>query len=495
MVVIHTWRHIADLPEDWADLVRPDLQELLGYWLEERQFVAESERVRQVEERLAARWAIETGAIERLYTLDPETTELLVELGPDAFEQCVANGQLTDAAAHLICDQRAALDLARTRRGAAPSLTVSCIQELHHLLMRHQTHADAVDQHGNQLQVAVIRGAWKRLPNRSARRDGSSHDFCPPDLVPEEMERLLALHQRHVAIGVRPEIEAAWLHHRFTQIHPFQDGTGRVARALATLVYLTAGYPPLVIRSDTQRDAYLDALADADDGDLEPLVDLFANVISADLNDAITFVRSAHGRDIHAIALAAADAAQRHVVQSETALRAVTDHYRKLAGLRLRDAAGELTSAFTSAIPGLHSTQLAWIVNDGTDTSRSSEARGRWREQIIRAAGEYGYDPDLSHYSRWVALKLPVATPDALPWHVVVSFHHRVSRAGVMAAVLFLTTQEAALGSAPLADDRPVILGGRRELTFSDSHPHDQRFHAWLDASLTTALEEWQARI
>jgi len=21
-----------------------------------------------------------------------------------------------------------------------------------------------------------------------------------------------------------PEIEAAWLHHRFTQIHPFQDG-------------------------------------------------------------------------------------------------------------------------------------------------------------------------------------------------------------------------------------------------------------------------------
>ena len=187
-----------------------------------------------------------------------------------------------------------------------------------------------------------------------------------------------------------------------------------------------AGYPPLVIRSEAHREAYLDALADADDGDLEPLVDLFANVISADLNDAITFVRSAHGRDIHAIALAAADAARRHVVQSETALRAVTDHYRKLAGLRLRDVAGELTSAFTTAIPGLHSTQLAWIVNDGTDTSRSNEARGRWREQIVRAAGEYGYDPDLSHYSRWVALKLPVATSDALPWHVVISFHHRV---------------------------------------------------------------------
>jgi hypothetical protein len=250
-----------------------------------------------------------------------------------------------------------------------------------------------------------------------------------------------------------------------------------------------------VIRSDAHREAYLDALAEADDGDLEPLVDLFANVISADLNDAITFVRSAHGRDVRAIARAAADAARRHVVQSETALRAVTDHYRQLAGLRLRDVAGELNGAFTAAIPGLHSTKLAWLVHDGADGSRSGQARGRWREQIVRAASEYGYDPDLGHHCRWVALKLPVATSDALPWHVVVSFHHKVSRAGVMAAVLFLTTQEDALASVAVADDRPVILGGRRELTFSDGRPHDQRFQAWLDTSLTAALEEWQARI
>jgi len=35
------------------------------------------------------------------------------------------------------------------------------------------------------------------------------------------------------------EVRAAWLqHHRFTWIHPFQDGNGRVARALASLVFL-----------------------------------------------------------------------------------------------------------------------------------------------------------------------------------------------------------------------------------------------------------------
>jgi|GEM_PF-6737520 len=29
-----------------------------------------------------------------------------------------------------------------------------------------------------------------------------------------------------------PLLVAAWLHHQFVQIHPFQDGNGRVTRAL-----------------------------------------------------------------------------------------------------------------------------------------------------------------------------------------------------------------------------------------------------------------------
>ena len=208
-MVTYAWQHVADLPADWEDLVRPDLQELLGYWLDERQYAAESERVWHVEERLAARWAIEAGLIERVYTLDPETAELLVELGPDAIEECVASGRLTEESARLICDQRAALDLVCARRDAASPLTVAFVQELHHLLMRHQTHADAVDQHGNLFSVEVSRGTWKRLPNRSARRDGSSHDFCPPDLVPEEISgcwRCTSATWR----WRRPEIEAAW---------------------------------------------------------------------------------------------------------------------------------------------------------------------------------------------------------------------------------------------------------------------------------------------
>src|SRR6266704_240630 len=71
-----------------------------------------------------------------------------------------------------------------------------------------------------------------------------------------------------------PVIRAAWLHHRFVAIHPFQDGNGRVARALTLLVLLRAHYAPLVVGRH-QRGDYLDAL-DVAAGDLRPLVRLFA---------------------------------------------------------------------------------------------------------------------------------------------------------------------------------------------------------------------------
>jgi hypothetical protein len=279
-------------------------------------------------------------------------------------------------------------------------------------------------------------------------------------------------------------------------VRPYQDDDRRLAHTLATIVFLQAGSVPPVMRGDVHREAYLNALAEADAGDLKPLVDLFANVVSAELNAAITFVRAAHGRDIGAIAAAAAHAARRFAVQDERSSRQITDQYRKLAGTRLRDVAGELTRAFTEVLPGLRSEQHAWIVSDDLELRSSGGARGRWREQITRAADGYHYTADLNQYKRWVGIKLPGATPGAQRWHIVVSFHHKESRVGVMTAVLFLTTSDEADARTAASDvARPMILGAQREFIHSGSHPQDERFLSWLDAALTSALEEWQARI
>ena len=88
------------------------------------------------------------------------------------------------------------------------------------------------------------------------------------------MERLIGMY-RNAEPSYPPEVKSAWLHHRFTQVHPFQDGNGRVARALASLVFLREGLFPLVIR-ESDRQEYIGALEAADAGDLSQLINLFA---------------------------------------------------------------------------------------------------------------------------------------------------------------------------------------------------------------------------
>ena len=56
---------------------------------------------------------------------------------------------------------------------------------------------------------------------------------------------------------------AAHLHCKFEEIHPFEDGNGRVGRFLILTVLANAGYPPLIIRK-TQRLSYFSALEDFD---------------------------------------------------------------------------------------------------------------------------------------------------------------------------------------------------------------------------------------
>ncbi len=67
-------------------------------------------------------------------------------------------------------------------------------------------------------------------------------------------------------------MRAAWLHHAFTQIHPFEDGNGRVARALASLELIRGGLPPLTVYREMQS-RYYDSLLEADLGRPQALVE------------------------------------------------------------------------------------------------------------------------------------------------------------------------------------------------------------------------------
>jgi hypothetical protein len=88
------------------------------------------------------------------------------------------------------------------------------------------------------------------------------------------MHRLVEILTSPEFEAAHPVLQASYAHYALVNIHPFADGNGRVARALASLYFYRAVSTPLVIFAN-QRLSYFDALYSADNGRLEPLMDLF----------------------------------------------------------------------------------------------------------------------------------------------------------------------------------------------------------------------------
>ena len=223
------WRPITDYETDPAELSDKELRALAVVWVEQRAKLGESALVSEFTERLKREWAIETGLIERLYTLDRGITELMIEHGVNADLIPHATEENPIRVAAMINDQQAAIDSVFAFVKGDRPLSTSYVKELHSLFTRHQDFVEGRDQFGRTNQVPLIHGDYKKQPNNPTRPDGSVHLYCPPEQVASEMDRLIEFHMAHD--GIAPEVEAAWLHHRFAQIHPFQDGNGRIARA------------------------------------------------------------------------------------------------------------------------------------------------------------------------------------------------------------------------------------------------------------------------
>jgi len=66
----YNWKPIEDLPGDLTGLVQSELRSLSQIWMDQKAALEDVEGLRAFNERLKREWAIETGVLERLYTLD-----------------------------------------------------------------------------------------------------------------------------------------------------------------------------------------------------------------------------------------------------------------------------------------------------------------------------------------------------------------------------------------------------------------------------------------
>lgn len=481
-----SWKPIEDTSQALSVLEQSELRPLSQIWIEQKAALENAEGLRHFNERLKREWAIETGVLERLYTLDRGITQILIERGIDAaFITRDSTNRNPELVAAMIRDHEAAVDFLFDFVKQQRPLSTSYIKELHALLTRHQTMSDAVDTLGRRVEVELLRGQYKTLPNNPTRPDGSVHEYCAPEHVASEMDQLILIHEDHQKRGFAPEVEAAWLHHRFAQIHPFQDGNGRVARCLATLVFIRAGWFPLVVTRD-ERERYILSLEAADNGDLLQVVRLFAAL------EKQAFVRAlgisaqvlSHNQPEQVIG-----AARELLTQRDKAIRAEWERAKETARRlqqitddRLKDIAQRLESEVG---------QFFKFKKFSVDTELPGGDRGHYfRHQIIETARRLRYYANLAEYRGWSRLVLRADSQA----EILLSFHAagQEFRGIVAISPCFFRREETEdkereiVDLTPLADE--IFQVNYRE-SLLDA---EGRFRPWLDEVLTRGLETWR---
>lgn len=490
----HLWTPIRRLEAADREIDVEEMRPLYESWQ------AAKERIKQdspqglsdFNDRLIRALSIETGILERLYDLDRGTTEALILNG---FVEDLVSRASTNVEPSLLIDilrsQEAGVRLVMECVAGEREVSVGMIHELHAILTRHQPSTTAVDQFGNRQEIPLLHGKFKDLPNNPRRPDGSVHEYCPPVQVQSEMDNLLEWFSE--TSDDDPLIVTAWFHHSFTQIHPYQDGNGRVGRALATLVLLRADLLPLVIDRDLKTD-YIDTLEAADGGDLEPLVQFLATqerrsilqALSIDLDSEIAEDRSITKAVIESLAV---KFRRRREKQDESlrVVNTVAAHLRGHARTVLEDHLTELGRAVGSiAEPDIHMTE------GGPD--RENE---HWfKYDVVKSVGPSGKWVNFNEAHYFIKATIRAENVRLV---FVVSFHH-IGRelTGVMETTSFAHLEfrgdpEEASGSRQtyfVCSLDPFVISWK-----SDGERLGPSFQRWLDGSLAVAVKEWGDQI
>ena len=267
------WRPVA-FDECWLQLNTEQIDQVLPAWFEKRAAMKDdNDELKEFFERIKRRQAIETGIVEGLYTLSRGATETFVMQGfaEDYLQHGDTNVSNEQLLGHLT-DQYEALDWVFDFIKSDRTLSVGFIKELHALLTRHQETATGVSIDGKKIPIPLLHGDFKKWPNNPRNKEGAVVIYCPPEQVDSEMDAFISLYADEMQ-NAHILIRAAWTHFTFVQIHPFQDGNGRMARLLTSLVLIQGGLFPFALER-TQRPQYIDALEAADAGNYQPLLDM-----------------------------------------------------------------------------------------------------------------------------------------------------------------------------------------------------------------------------
>ncbi len=216
--------------------------------------------------------AIDTGAIEGLYSVDRGFT-MTVATQAIAWEHALE--EKGEKVRELFAAQLETYELVIDAVTRALPISEAWIRALHEKVCAGQATYHVLTDQGYQEQDLPI-GRYKTQPNHVRLAEGGIHPYAPVDQVPAEMYRLLEQIRTPEFESAHPAAQASYAHYAFVVIHPFADGNGRVARALASVFFYRAHSIPLLVFAN-QRTPYLDSLRQADLGQARPFLEFFLN--------------------------------------------------------------------------------------------------------------------------------------------------------------------------------------------------------------------------
>jgi len=275
-------------------------------------------------------------------------------------------------------------------------------------------------------------------------------------------------------------VQAAWLHHRFVQIHPFQDGNGRVARAIASLVLIKDGLFLLVVTRDDKWE-YIKALKSADGGDLRPLIKLFVKF------QRIQFRKASQISEEMLLGEGVQDELQR----LDRAAKKIEE--KRIASLRkvfelagtieegIKKRLEEIAPNIEESLKRLHDRPKVFVGRSESGTDHY------FRPQIIDNANEIDYFANTREYRSWVSLNMYWSRHCKLVFAI-----HGIGTVfnGSLICAPFLTFKdtneegEAHHTMTPIADEGFIFFHTDQEDSLHS------RLRPWLERMLRVALRE-----
>lgn len=431
---IEIWKPI-NFDKQWESGDTSIFDDLAPSWYKKRrEFEEKKDGYEEFLTKLKRQHAIETGIVEKLYDLSEGITETLIK---DGFVESYISHNDTNIPPKKLMqylhDHFEAMDFIFDLVKSDRPLTKSFIKQLHQLITQHQDYTEAINTLGQRVNIELLKGEFKKSENNPRRSDGSIFIYCPPVHVESEIDKLIDIYNELNEKKTNPIILASWIHHAFTQIHPFQDGNGRIARLLASLILIKNGLLPFTVKR-TEKVKYIKALENADNGKPQELITFFSLEQKKSIENALNFKTEKKSNNLADLA---------NIFNEKISL--ITSKNKELKEKELKENRDKIFDIIYNSLGEIKTELFKLIPIDKAKIGLSSakpehENFYYHTHQITEYANTHDYYFNRSLPRGWFGVYFSL--PDERKFNLIISVHHYGYEDDVLAVGSFLEYSE-----------------------------------------------------